>query len=75
MTIILMQVVSIFAQFLNYFSYIGPFFQSFSEARGAAASVFRLIDEVNLSKLRSHINSCILYLFALYREMMQVSMK
>ncbi|CAF1234636.1 unnamed protein product [Rotaria sordida] len=40
-------VVSIFATGLNFFSFIGPFFQSFSEARGAAASVFRLIDEGN----------------------------
>ncbi|CAF4920595.1 unnamed protein product, partial [Rotaria sp. Silwood1] len=38
-------VVSIFAQCLNYFSFIGPDFQSLSEARGAAAAVFRLIDE------------------------------
>ncbi|CAF1071435.1 unnamed protein product [Rotaria sordida] len=40
-------IVSIFAQCLGYLSGIGPFFQSFSEARGAAASVFRLIDEGN----------------------------
>ncbi|CAF4609379.1 unnamed protein product [Rotaria sp. Silwood2] len=32
---------------MGVFSYIIPFFQSFSEARGAAASVFRLIDEEN----------------------------
>ncbi|CAF5009021.1 unnamed protein product, partial [Rotaria sp. Silwood1] len=38
-------VVSIFAQSLKVFSFIGPYFQSLSEARGAAASVFRLIDE------------------------------
>jgi hypothetical protein len=29
--------------------------QSFSEARGAATSVFRLIDEVNQNKLIFHI--------------------
>ncbi|CAF4834287.1 unnamed protein product, partial [Rotaria sp. Silwood1] len=40
-------VVSIFAQSLKVFSFIGPYFQSLSEARGAAASVFRLIDEEN----------------------------
>ncbi|CAF4842339.1 unnamed protein product, partial [Rotaria sp. Silwood1] len=40
-------VTSIFAQCLNFFSYIGPDFQSLSEARGAAAAVFRLIDEGN----------------------------
>ncbi|CAF3374097.1 unnamed protein product [Rotaria sp. Silwood1] len=40
-------VISIFAQCLNFFSFIGPDFQSFSEARGAAAAVFRLIDEGN----------------------------
>ena len=28
-------------------SFIGPFIQSFSEARGAAAPMFQLIDEVN----------------------------
>ncbi|CAF3045400.1 unnamed protein product [Rotaria sp. Silwood2] len=32
---------------MGYFSFIIPFFQSFSEARGAAAPVFRLIDEGN----------------------------
>ncbi|CAF3843223.1 unnamed protein product [Rotaria sp. Silwood1] len=42
-----MQVVPVFAQCINFFSFIIPFFQSFSEARGAAASVFRLIDEGN----------------------------
>ncbi|CAF1154230.1 unnamed protein product [Rotaria sp. Silwood1] len=44
---IAIQVTSIFAQCLNFFSYIGPDFQSLSEARGAAAAVFRLIDEGN----------------------------
>ncbi|CAF3902571.1 unnamed protein product [Rotaria sp. Silwood1] len=43
----ILAVVTIFARCLTYFSFIGPFFQSFSEARGAAASVFRLIDEGN----------------------------
>jgi hypothetical protein len=56
MTIILMQIVYIFAQEIRMFSFIGPFMQSFSEARGAAVSVFRLIDEVNLSELTSCIN-------------------
>ncbi|CAF3683850.1 unnamed protein product [Rotaria sp. Silwood1] len=42
-----MQVVSIFAQCLHLFSLIGPFFQSFAEARGAASSVTRLIEEGN----------------------------
>ncbi|CAF0891101.1 unnamed protein product [Adineta steineri] len=40
-------VVNIFAQALNLLVSIGPFFQSISEAQGAAASVFRLIDEVH----------------------------
>ncbi|CAF4604453.1 unnamed protein product, partial [Rotaria socialis] len=38
-------IVSIISQCLGFFSFIGPFVQAFSEARGAAASVFRLIDE------------------------------
>ncbi|CAF1373078.1 unnamed protein product [Rotaria sp. Silwood1] len=42
-----MQVISIFTQYLRFFSFIGPFFQSYSEARGAAAPAFRLIDEGN----------------------------
>ncbi|CAF4011821.1 unnamed protein product [Rotaria sp. Silwood2] len=42
-----MQIVPLFAQYMGYFSFIIPFFQSFSEARGAAAPVFRLIDEGN----------------------------
>ncbi|CAF1439787.1 unnamed protein product [Adineta steineri] len=40
-------VVNMFAQALNYLNSIGPFFQSISEAQGAAVSVFRLIDEVH----------------------------
>ncbi|CAF4320953.1 unnamed protein product, partial [Adineta steineri] len=36
-----------FAQALSLLISIGPFFQSISEAQGAAASVFRLIDEVH----------------------------
>ncbi|CAF1218437.1 unnamed protein product [Rotaria sp. Silwood1] len=32
---------------MGYFTFIAPFLQSLSEARGAAASVFRLIDEGN----------------------------
>ncbi len=36
-----------FAECISLFSFIGPFFESFSEARGAAAPVFRLIDEVH----------------------------
>ncbi|CAF4958938.1 unnamed protein product, partial [Rotaria sp. Silwood1] len=40
-------VVSIYAQSLHFFSLIGPFFQSFAEARGAASSVIRLIEEGN----------------------------
>ncbi|CAF4096355.1 unnamed protein product [Adineta steineri] len=39
-------VVNMFAQALSLLISIGPFFQSISEAQGAAASVFRLIDEV-----------------------------
>jgi hypothetical protein len=31
---------------MGFFVLIGPFFQSFSEARGAAAPVFQIIDEV-----------------------------
>ncbi|CAF1489010.1 unnamed protein product [Rotaria sp. Silwood1] len=38
-------VVSVFSQGFAFFGFLGPFFQSLAEARGAAASVFRLIDE------------------------------
>ncbi|CAF4359660.1 unnamed protein product, partial [Adineta steineri] len=37
-------VVTVFAQSMALFSYIGPFLQSVSEARGAAVPIFRLID-------------------------------
>ncbi|CAF3937993.1 unnamed protein product, partial [Adineta steineri] len=40
-------VVSMFAQALGFLSSIGTFFQSISEAQGAAVSVFRLIEEVH----------------------------
>ncbi|CAF5061792.1 unnamed protein product, partial [Rotaria sp. Silwood1] len=40
-------VVPIFAQSVNFSSFLVPFFQSFSQARGAASEVFRLIDEGN----------------------------
>ncbi|CAF2852602.1 unnamed protein product [Rotaria sp. Silwood2] len=40
-------VISLFAQCLLYFSFIGPFLQAVSEAQGAASSVFRVIDEGN----------------------------
>ncbi|CAF4336061.1 unnamed protein product [Rotaria socialis] len=40
-------IVSIFAESFSFISFIGPFFQSYSEALGAAAPVFRLIDEGN----------------------------
>ncbi|CAF1182935.1 unnamed protein product [Adineta steineri] len=40
-------VVNMFAHTLTYLNSIGPFFQSISEAQGAAVSVFRLIDEVH----------------------------
>ncbi|CAF3344673.1 unnamed protein product, partial [Rotaria sp. Silwood2] len=40
-------IVPIFARCLDFFGLIGSLFQSFSEARGAAAAVFRLIDEGN----------------------------
>ncbi|CAF4420485.1 unnamed protein product, partial [Rotaria sp. Silwood2] len=40
-------IVPIFAQCMGMFNYMIPFFQSFSEARGAAAEVFRLIEEGN----------------------------
>ncbi|CAF3816343.1 unnamed protein product [Rotaria sp. Silwood1] len=40
-------VVPIFAQSVNFFSFLVPFFQSFSQARDAATEVFRLIDEGN----------------------------
>ncbi|CAF0817662.1 unnamed protein product [Adineta steineri] len=40
-------IVNMFAQALGYLNNIGPFFQSISEAQGAAVSVFRLIDEVH----------------------------
>ncbi|CAF4414467.1 unnamed protein product, partial [Adineta steineri] len=38
-------VVNMFAQALGYLTAIGPFFQSISEAQGAAVTVFQLIDE------------------------------
>ncbi|CAF1544603.1 unnamed protein product [Adineta ricciae] len=38
-------VVTIFVQNMQFFSSVGPFFQSFSEARSAATQVFQLIDE------------------------------
>ncbi|CAF3691000.1 unnamed protein product [Rotaria sp. Silwood1] len=38
-------VITIFARCLNYFNFIGPHFQAFSEARGAATAVLQLIDE------------------------------
>ncbi|CAF0845843.1 unnamed protein product [Adineta steineri] len=40
-------VVNMFAQALSFLNSIGPFFQSISEAQGAAVSVFRLIDEIH----------------------------
>ncbi|CAF4344549.1 unnamed protein product, partial [Adineta steineri] len=40
-----------FAQALAFLNSIGPFFQSISEAQGAAVSVFRLIDEVHNENL------------------------
>ncbi|CAF3995308.1 unnamed protein product, partial [Adineta steineri] len=40
-------VVNMFAQALSYLSFFGSFFQSISEAQGAAVSVFRLIDEAH----------------------------
>ncbi|CAF4347977.1 unnamed protein product, partial [Adineta steineri] len=40
-------VVNMFAQALGYLTAIGPFFQSISEAQGAAVTVFRLIDEAH----------------------------
>ncbi|CAF3968608.1 unnamed protein product [Rotaria sordida] len=46
-----MQVVRLFAKSIVWFSFIVPSVQSFSEARGAAATVFRLIDEGNDSNV------------------------
>ncbi|CAF1162851.1 unnamed protein product [Rotaria sordida] len=40
-------IVSTFSKAVFSFGYIGPFFQSLSEARGAASSIFQLIDEGN----------------------------
>ncbi|CAF4713184.1 unnamed protein product [Rotaria socialis] len=40
-------VVNIFADNIAFISFVSPFFQSLSEARGAAGTVFRLIDEGN----------------------------
>ncbi|CAF4187482.1 unnamed protein product, partial [Adineta steineri] len=40
-------VVNMFAQALGYLTAIGPFFQSISEAQGAAVTVFQLIDEAH----------------------------
>ena len=47
MTTTVIQIVYIFAQEIGMLAFIGPFLQSFSEARGAATAVFRLVDEVN----------------------------
>ncbi|CAF3234156.1 unnamed protein product [Rotaria sp. Silwood2] len=44
-------VVSTFTQCLLFFSFIGPYFQSFSEARGAASSVIRFIEEENDTRI------------------------
>ncbi|UJR34442.1 hypothetical protein I4U23_021849 [Adineta vaga] len=38
-------IVMLYAQFVQLFGLIGPLFQSFSEGRGAAEPVFRLIEE------------------------------
>ncbi|CAF0968271.1 unnamed protein product [Rotaria sordida] len=42
-------IVCIFSQCMYYVSFIGSFFQSFSEARGAATQVFQLIDEAQMA--------------------------
>ncbi|CAF1393900.1 unnamed protein product [Adineta steineri] len=44
-------VVTVFAQSMALFSYIGPFLQSVSEARGAAVPIFRLIDAEDDAKI------------------------
>jgi hypothetical protein len=41
-------VIIIFGQGASFFGYIAPFIQAFSEARGAATPVYRLIDEVKI---------------------------
>ncbi|CAF1325130.1 unnamed protein product [Rotaria magnacalcarata] len=49
-------VVTIFAQGITFLGLIGPFLQSFTEARGAAIDVFRIIDEVQNETSESNIN-------------------
>ncbi|CAF0939640.1 unnamed protein product [Adineta ricciae] len=39
-------IVTVSAQCVKYFSLIGPFFQAFSEAQSAAASIFPIIDDM-----------------------------
>jgi hypothetical protein len=51
-----LQVVNIFANFLNFFSSVGTFFQSFSEGRVAATQILRLIDEVYKSTFMFHVD-------------------
>jgi len=42
---------------MAYLGFLGPFFQSLSEGRAAATTVFRAIDEVKLNKLLSQISN------------------
>jgi hypothetical protein len=58
---VFIQIVSVFAVCMDILGFIGPFFQSLSEARAAATQVFRLIDEVNLSQLRSYIDNNVFF--------------
>ncbi|CAF3866704.1 unnamed protein product [Rotaria magnacalcarata] len=60
-------IVSIFAESFSFISFIGPFLQSYSEALGAAAPVFRLIDEGNDATINERKSTC-LSLFLRYYE-------
>ena len=42
------QIVSVFALATAYMAGVGPFYQALAEAQAAAASVFRVINEVKL---------------------------
>lgn len=50
---------------MQFFSSVGPFFQSFSEARGAATQVFQHIDEVCIN-VRVYLYLILTIIFSIY---------
>jgi hypothetical protein len=48
---------------MDLLSYLSSMIHSVSEARGAAVSVFQIIDEVSSDELTSNIDSNVLYVF------------